>query len=130
MRSLELKNRCYKYVFEQYNPMITSVINPYMPYVASTHAAELPYIFNTNIYMSPWYKTKADRKVQNIITTMLCNFAKFGDPNSNEFDFKWDQISPESPDQHLVIKAEPVMRKEANIDRIERLSSAFELLMK
>lgn len=134
LKSLERKGKCYRYVFEQFNPMITTTFNLFMPYITSTHASELPYLFDINLFISPWIKSKADRKVQEMITNMFCNFAKFGDPNgvpgTNEFDFKWEPITFEHPDQHLAIKAEPAMKNEANINRMERMSTLFEFLMK
>lgn len=39
LKSLERKGKCYRYVFEHYNRMITSYLNMYFPYVAATHGA-------------------------------------------------------------------------------------------
>ncbi|KAI6190370.1 hypothetical protein M3Y97_00110500 [Aphelenchoides bicaudatus] len=135
VKSLERNGtRCYRYLFEHYNRMITSAFNAYFPFVSSTHGTELPYLFNANIYISPWYKTKADLQVQDIITRMFANFAKSGDPNGDpttkEFNFKWEPVSFEKPEAHLVIRAEPFMRESTgHLARIERMSVALDLMM-
>lgn len=102
--------------------------------MSSTHGAELPYLFDANVYISPWYKTKADKQVQEIITKMFTNFAKFGDPNGDpatkDFKFRWEPISFEFPERQLVIRNEPFMRDTTgNAARLERLSTALDLLM-
>ncbi|KAI6198924.1 Carboxylesterase, type B domain-containing protein [Aphelenchoides besseyi] len=129
LKSLERRDVVYRYLFDHHNKFITSYFNALLPFSAATHATEIPYIFNVNIFMAPFRKTAADRKVQVLMTKMFTNFAKFGDPNSPDFDFKWEPATYEKAGRHLLIRPDPVMKEDVESDRIDRLSAAIEAML-
>lgn len=45
---------------------------------AATHGSELLYAFNVNMFVTPYVRTRNDRKITKIMTTLLANFIKFG----------------------------------------------------
>ncbi|KAI6189827.1 Carboxylic ester hydrolase [Aphelenchoides bicaudatus] len=98
---------CYRYMFDQFNPSITRAFNLLLPFTGATHGCEIPFIFNVNIFTTPFFKTKADRRVSNLMTQTFANFCKYGNPNGNDpskpqFNFNWKPVSKSHPDQHLV----------------------------
>ncbi|KAI6212770.1 Carboxylic ester hydrolase [Aphelenchoides besseyi] len=138
LKSLERQDVVYRYLFDHHNKFITSYFNALLPFSAATHATEIPlscvssstywYIFNVNVFMAPFRKTAADRKVQTLMTKMFTNFAKFGNPNSSDFDFKWEPATYEKAGRHLVIRPDPVMKENVEAARMDRMSAAIDAM--
>lgn len=94
------------------------------------HGTEIPYLFDTNLYIWPWLKTAADRRVQANFTRIFANFIKYGnpnDPNDKSYNLNWTPIDSEYPQRHLEVSDPPVMHD--NVDhasRYDHLASLFE----
>lgn len=71
--------------------------------------------------MTPFLKTKADKRVMHITTTLWTNFAKYGNPNSTEFDFEWDPVSQENPSRYLVIDEKCELKEKPDVCHLDKL---------
>ena len=108
----------------------------YIYFLAATHGTEIVYIFDHNMFKVPFRRTKLDHEVGLLMTTMLTNFAKFGNPNGDPFlpasflfDFVWEPVSDEFPQRHLVISsAKPELRENLNKPTIEKFSTHYQKL--
>ncbi|KAI1723263.1 carboxylesterase family domain-containing protein [Ditylenchus destructor] len=141
------KSTVYRYIFEHFNPSSSRALNPLLPFIGATHCTELIYIFDINVFVTPWRRNSADRRVLDLTTRMWTNFAKFGDPNgrkcdnnNNEIpnvndknarnmDFCWEPVSEDSLERHLVINEKPRMCENLESKRIERLAPSLEYLL-
>jgi len=117
---------CYRYNFEQFNSSLTSAFSLFLPFTGPTHGTELPYLFNVNTFATPFIKTKSDRRVIHLTTTLWTNFVKFGDPNDKEFGFAWKPVSRENPEQHLAIRDNTIFKEKLDVGYYDKLLPVLE----
>ncbi|KAI6186696.1 Carboxylic ester hydrolase [Aphelenchoides besseyi] len=124
-RNVNAGGVCYRYSFDHYNPTITTALNLMLPFCGATHGMELSYIFDINIFVTPYYRTKADRRVSNFMSKIIANFVKFGNPNgtgsTDEIDLNWKPATADNPSRHLCIRDNPIMKEEMDNTRALRL---------
>jgi hypothetical protein len=77
--------------------------------------------------MTPFLKTKADKRVMDVTTRLWTNFVKYGDPNidlqnpNDKFNFDWKPVNKENPAQHLTILTESVFKEKLDVDYVDKL---------
>ncbi|KAI6228933.1 Carboxylic ester hydrolase [Aphelenchoides fujianensis] len=126
-RNVEAGGTCFRYSFDYCNPTLTAALNLAMPFVGPTHGCELAYVFDINPFVTPTIKKKADKQVLDLMTAMLTNFVKYGDPNgdpaaaSSDFDFRWAPATAANPARFLSVRPQPEMRDEAENTRAVQL---------
>lgn len=93
------------------------------------------YLFDINMFITPWRRNKADRKVLDTTTRLWTNFAKYGNPNGDpqlakrDFDFNWEPTEVDQPEKHLVIQKDSYMKQQLDTRRVERLTPMFEYFL-
>ena len=84
------------------------------------------------MYKVPFRRTKTDRAVSLRMTTLLTNFAKYGNPNGDPtsplLDFVWDPVSAEFQQRHLIFSANPEQSDNLNSDTIKKFSPYYQKL--
>ncbi len=124
--SMQDNNKVFFYQFAQSPPYPTD----YLDGSGSTHGSELFYVFG-NFKSRDWSWTPDDILLSNTIVKYWTNFAKYGNPNSEELP-QWPEFSIKSPNT-LYLKSKitpsPLITK-GSISKIDRVYSAARFIMK
>ncbi|GMT23235.1 hypothetical protein PFISCL1PPCAC_14532 [Pristionchus fissidentatus] len=114
-KTVELqKEPVFLYVFEHYTPANMGFLSNLLPLQEATHTCELFYLFKKSLFGEVPI-TEMEAHIINIYTTACTNFAKYGNPNSDDgfdsdFPERWKSIDRENYSQNFVFTStEPYM---------------------
>lgn len=119
-------NKVYFYQFAQSPPYPTD----YLEGSGSTHGSELFYVFG-NFKSRDWFWTADDILLSNAMINYWTNFAKYGNPNSEELP-QWPEFSIKSPKTLFLeskIISSPLITK-ITIAKIDSVYSVARFIMK
>lgn len=108
--------KVYAYYFNHTPPKL-----PGMPEFGPTHAAELPYVFN--LLPPPRQWTANDYKLADQMSSYWTNFAKTGNPNSDDLPH-WPNWTSDNP-QVMHFSQTPELGEVANTEQLEAIEGYF-----
>uniref|UniRef100_A0A914PRJ4 Carboxylesterase type B domain-containing protein n=1 Tax=Panagrolaimus davidi TaxID=227884 RepID=A0A914PRJ4_9BILA len=125
----------WSFIFQHHNPKILAGLTLMLPMNTATHGTEIVYIFDHNMFKVPFHRTKLDHSVGLEMTTLITNFAKYGNPNGNPilpetflYDFVWEPVTSEYPQRHLIISSKSVLNEEFGKPSLVKFSPYYQKL--
>ncbi|PAV92159.1 hypothetical protein WR25_05327 [Diploscapter pachys] len=107
---------CYFYVFDYFDPDMFGLMSHMIPFKDSTHCVDIMFALGCCIFTEFTF-TEEDQKIVDLFSTLITNFAKYGDPNGLNGEEpllngnKWEPSTLENPQRHIVIDKESSMQE-------------------